>query len=79
MNAQEFVNKYKDVEFKLIGYYKYTFQYVATTEDGILEVFFGETADDIYRAEFLPVQSLTNLMLQGAGLRYWTIHNGGNS
>lgn len=78
MNAKELFDKYKDVEFKFVGYYKFTFHYEAVTEDGILEVFFGETSDDIYRADFSPVQSLEDLMNQGAGLSYFAFQEEDN-
>lgn len=73
ITKKEFVDKYKDVEFKFVGYWKFSFHYQAVTEDGLLEAVFGETSNDIYRTEFLPVQSLSDLMDQGAGLSFYAI------
>ena len=46
----EFYEKYKDVSFKFLSYYKFTFTYRGFTDDGEeVKIGVGGTADDIYR------------------------------
>ena len=50
IECEEFYEKYKDVNFKFLSYYKFTFTYHGFTSDGE-EVKIGVcgTANDIYR------------------------------
>ncbi len=46
----EFYEKYKDVNFKFLSYYKFTFTYRGFTSDGEeVRIGVGGTADYIYR------------------------------
>lgn len=46
----EFYEKYKDVNFKFLSYYKFTFTYRGFTSDGKeVRIGVGGIADDIYR------------------------------
>ena len=46
----EFYEKYKDVDFKFLSYYKFTFTYRGFTDDGEeVKIGVGGTADYIYR------------------------------
>ena len=50
IECEEFYEKYKDVNFKFLGYYKFTFTYRGFTSDGEeVKIGVGGTADDIYR------------------------------
>ena len=46
----EFYERYKDVSFKFLSYYKFTFTYRGFTSDGEeVRIGVGGLADDIYR------------------------------
>lgn len=50
IECEEFYEKYKDVKFKLLSYYKFTFTYRGFTDGGEeVKIGVGGTADDIYR------------------------------
>ncbi len=50
IECEEFYEKYKDVSFKFLSYYKFTFTYRGFTDDGEeVKVGVGGVADDIYR------------------------------
>ena len=50
INSGEFYEKYKDVNFKFLSYYKFTFTYRGFTSDGEeVRIGVGGTADYIYR------------------------------
>lgn len=50
MTHEEFYAKYGNVAVRFECYYKYTFTYSATLEDGsVLACSFGGNSDDIYR------------------------------
>ena len=50
IECEEFYEKYKDVDFKFLSYYKFTFTYRGFTDDGEeVRIGVGGTADYIYR------------------------------
>ena len=50
IECEEFYEKYKDVDFKFLSYYKFTFTYRGFTDDGEeVKIGVGGTADYIYR------------------------------
>ena len=50
IECEEFYEKYKDVSFKFLSYYKFTFTYRGFTSDGEeVKIGVGGTANDIYR------------------------------
>ena len=50
IECEEFYEKYKDVNFKFLSYYKFTFTYRGFTDDGEeVKIGVGGIADDIYR------------------------------
>ena len=50
IEREEFYEKYKDVSFKFLSYYKFTFTYRGFTDDGEeVKIGVGGLADDIYR------------------------------
>ncbi|HCA4016389.1 TPA: hypothetical protein MPW60_003110, partial [Listeria monocytogenes] len=50
IEREEFYEKYKDVNFKFLSYYKFTFTYRGFTSDGEeVKIGVGGVADDIYR------------------------------
>ena len=50
IEREEFYEKYKDVNFKFLSYYKFTFTYRGFTDDGEeVKIDVGGLADDIYR------------------------------
>ena len=50
IECEEFYEKYKDVDFKFLSYYKFTFTYRGFTDDGEeVRIGVGGIADDIYR------------------------------
>ena len=50
IECEEFYEKYKDVSFKFLSYYKFTFTYHGFTSDGEeVKIGVGGTANDIYR------------------------------
>jgi hypothetical protein len=50
MSKQEFLEKFGDVKVKFSSYYKYTFTFVGTADDGTqVSVRAGGNSDDIYR------------------------------
>ena len=50
IECEEFYEKYKDVNFKFLSYYKFTFTYRGFTDDGEeVKIGVGGLADDIYR------------------------------
>ena len=57
----EFYEKYKDVSFKFLSYYKFTFTYCGFTSDGEeVRIGVGGLADDIYR-ESVSVDSVYDM------------------
>ena len=57
----EFYEKYKDVNFKFLSYYKFTFTYRGFTDDGEeVRIGVGGIADDIYR-ESVSVDSVYDM------------------
>jgi hypothetical protein len=52
ITRDEFYEKYGDVEVTFSSYYKYTFEYAATLDDGKrIVVSYGGNSDEIYRHE----------------------------
>jgi hypothetical protein len=52
MSKAEFLEKYGDVQVEFSSYYKYSFTFIGTAEDGAaVSVSVGGNADDIYRME----------------------------
>ena len=50
IKIEEFYERYKDVSFKFLSYYKFTFTYRGFTSDGEeVRIGVGGLADDIYR------------------------------
>ena len=50
INSEEFYERYKDVNFKFLSYYKFTFTYRGFTDEGEeVKVDVGGVADYIYR------------------------------
>ena len=61
IEREEFYEKYKDVNFKFLSYYKFTFTYSGFTDDGEeVKIGVGGTADDIYR-ESVSVDSVYDM------------------
>ena len=62
MTQEQIIEKYGDVVLDFYYYYKYVFYYRGTAEDGTtIYVDFGGDSDVIYRAEFIPNETLTSL------------------
>ena len=58
----EFYEKYKDVSFKFLSYYKFTFTYRGFTDDGEeVKIGVGGIADYIYR-ESVSVDSVYDIV-----------------
>ena len=58
----EFYEKYKDVSFKFLSYYKFTFTYRGFTDDGEeVRIGVGGLADDIYR-ESVTADNVYNIL-----------------
>ena len=65
MTRQEFYEKYGNVKVKFSYYYKYTFFYAATLQDGTrLLCGYGTNADDIYQHEVCVDDEETVISLQ---------------
>ena len=61
IEREEFYEKYKDVSFKFLSYYKFTFTYRGFTDDGEeVKIGVGGLADDIYR-ESVSVDSVYDM------------------
>lgn len=61
IEREEFYEKYKDVSFKFLSYYKFTFTYRGFTDDGEeVKIGVGGLADDIYR-ENVSVDSVYDM------------------
>ena len=61
IECEEFYEKYKDVNFKFLSYYKFTFTYRGFTSDGEeVKIGVGGLADDIYR-ESVSVDSVYDM------------------
>ena len=61
IEIEEFYEKYKDVSFKFLSYYKFTFTYRGFTDDGEeVKIGVGGLADDIYR-ESVSVDSVYDM------------------
>ena len=60
IEREEFYERYKDVSFKFLSYYKFTFTYRGFTDDGE-EVKIGGIADYIYR-ESVSVDSVYDIV-----------------
>ena len=61
IEREEFYEKYKDVSFKFLSYYKFTFTYRGFTDDGEeVRIGVGGIADDIYR-ESVSVDSVYDM------------------
>ena len=62
VKSEEFYEKYKDVSFKFLSYYKFTFTYRGFTDDGEeVKVGVGGTAEDIYR-ESVSADNVYNIL-----------------
>ena len=62
IKSEEFYEKYKDVDFKFLSYYKFTFTYRGFTDDGEeVKVGVGGIADDM-RVSADDVYSILYLM-----------------
>ena len=62
IECEEFYEKYKDVSFKFLSYYKFTFTYRGFTSDGEeVKIGVGGIADDIYR-ERVSVDDVYNIL-----------------
>mgnify|MGYP003453688139 CR=1 FL=1 len=62
IKSEEFYEKYKDVDFKFLSYYKFTFTYCGFTSDGEeVKVGVGGIADDM-RVSADDVYSILYLM-----------------
>ena len=62
IQCEEFYEKYKDVDFKFLSYYKFTFTYHGFTSDGEeVKIGVGGTADEIYR-ESVTADSVYNIL-----------------
>ena len=62
IKIEEFYEKYKDVNFKFLSYYKFTFTYRGFTSDGEeVKIGVGGLADDIYR-ERVSADSVYNIL-----------------
>ena len=58
----EFYEKYKDVSFKFLSYYKFTFTYRGFTDDGEeVKIGVGGIAEDIYR-ESVSADNVYNIL-----------------
>ena len=63
MTQEQIIEKYGDVVLDFSSYYKYTFYYRGTADDGnTIAVALGGNSDDIYRAGFEPKDTLTSLI-----------------
>lgn len=71
MNRSEFLEKYKDVEFKFVEYWKHRFQYEAEVNGDLIEVWLGDKDGDIYRNSFTSVEKISD-----GELLYWRINGG---
>ena len=71
MNRKEFLEKYKDVDFRFVGYYKYKFHYEAQVDGDKIEVWLSDSGGDIYRNRFLAVEKVSEFTLI-----FWTINGG---
>lgn len=69
MNKKEFLEKYKDVEFKFVKYHKHRFQYEAEVDGDKIEVWLGDKGGDIYRNCFFAVEKINTYVLL-----YWEIN-----
>ena len=49
IKSEEFYEKYKDVNFKFLSYYKFTFTYRGFTDGEEVKIGVGGVADYIYR------------------------------
>ena len=62
INSGEFYEKYKDVNFKFLSYYKFTFTYRGFTSDGEeVRIGVGGIADYIYR-ESVSADGVYNIL-----------------
>lgn len=71
MNRSEFLEKYKDVEFRFVEYWKHKFEYQAKVDDDLIEVWLGDKEGDIYRNSFTSVEKISD-----GELLYWRINGG---
>ena len=63
IECEEFYEKYKDVNFKFLSYYKFTFTYRGFTSDGEeVKIGVGGTANEIYR-ECVTADSVYNISI----------------
>ena len=63
MTQEQIIDKYKDVTFVFNWYYKYTFYYYGTAEDGsVIIAAVGGDPDEIYRAELSKEETLESLI-----------------
>ena len=62
IKIKEFYEKYKDVNFKFLSYYKFTFTYRGFTDDGEeVKIGVGGTANEIYR-ESVTADNVYNIL-----------------
>lgn len=71
MNRSEFLEKYKDVEFRFVEYWKYKFEYQAEVDGDLIEVWLGDKDGDIYRNSFTRVEKISD-----EKLLFWRINVG---
>lgn len=63
MNNQEKIDALRPVEVEFRSYYKYTFYFGGSTEDGeLVTVAAGGFQDEIYRMEFIPEMTVGELV-----------------
>ena len=71
MNRAEFLEKYKDVEFKFVEYWKHRFEYQAEVNNDMIEVWLGDKDGDIYRNHFASIEKISDFKLL-----FWRINGG---
>lgn len=60
MTESDFLEKYGDVKVKFHSYYKYSFNFMGTLEDGsTITVSVGGNSDDIYRFNVTADEEIT--------------------
>lgn len=80
INSGEFYEKYKDVNFKFLSYYKFTFTYRGFTSDGEeVKIDVGGTADEIYRdrvsiSDVCSIEQLQPYRGEGDSVTFYDFH-----
>ena len=67
MNRSEFYEKYKDVDFYLSSYYKYTFNFTSVYKEHSVNILVGGNSEDMYRESFVIGEKETIMELQPYG------------